>query len=303
MEELQAMNHHAPALVAVQSLMLFYPVTGEEGKGCSMKSRLPCVFLVFNLAHLHLQAQSLLVEPDPVSVGIAVDPSEQQILQQLFQRRELDLDRVPLTEFAKRIRSFGVPTYLDERHLEDAGVGTDTPVTVRQASIRLVDALELGLREKDLAWTIRGGSLIISSAEYASESLVTKLYDVRHLTEFTPIWGATASRTAQVVYEPDFESLIQLIEETIAPDTWTNAGGTGAVAPYSTRRIRVLVISQTYPVHFEIQALLQRLGQMGGFEPLEAPRNMGVTRQEENGQATRLRSSRLRRTMQGSAPF
>ncbi len=57
--------------------------------------------------------------------------------------------------------------------------------------------------------------------------------------------------------EPDFDSLIELITTTIAPDTWEEVGGTGSIAPFETNLS--LVISQTQEVHEQIADLLEQL--------------------------------------------
>jgi general secretion pathway protein D len=55
----------------------------------------------------------------------------------------------------------------------------------------------------------------------------------------------------------DFDTLIELITQTIAPDTWADAGGAGAIEPFPTNLS--LVISQTQDVHDQIADLLEQL--------------------------------------------
>jgi general secretion pathway protein D len=59
---------------------------------------------------------------------------------------------------------------------------------------------------------------------------------------------------------PDFDSLIDLITQTIAPPTWDHNGGKGSVAPAPANLS--LVISQTQEVHEEIVDLLEQLRRM-----------------------------------------
>ena len=56
---------------------------------------------------------------------------------------------------------------------------------------------------------------------------------------------------------PDFDSLIELITGTIAPTTWSEVGGAGAIKQFATNLS--LVISQTQEVHEEIADLLEQL--------------------------------------------
>jgi general secretion pathway protein D len=57
--------------------------------------------------------------------------------------------------------------------------------------------------------------------------------------------------------QPDFDSLIELITATIAPTTWSDVGGAGAIKQFATNLS--LVISQTQEVHEEIADLLEQL--------------------------------------------
>lgn len=58
----------------------------------------------------------------------------------------------------------------------------------------------------------------------------------------------------------DFQSLIDLIQTTVAPDTWQDVGGQGSISPFPTNLS--LVISQTQEVHEQISDLLEQLRRM-----------------------------------------
>lgn len=55
----------------------------------------------------------------------------------------------------------------------------------------------------------------------------------------------------------DFDTLIELIQQTIAPDTWADAGGSGAIESFPTNLS--LVVSQTQDVHDQLADLLEQL--------------------------------------------
>ncbi len=57
--------------------------------------------------------------------------------------------------------------------------------------------------------------------------------------------------------QADFDSLIDLITSTIAPQSWDSAGGAGSIAPFQTNL--TLVVSQTQEVHEQIADLLNQL--------------------------------------------
>ena len=55
----------------------------------------------------------------------------------------------------------------------------------------------------------------------------------------------------------DFQSLIELIQNTVAPTTWNTVGGSGAIQPFATNLS--IVVSQTQEVHEQIADLLEQL--------------------------------------------
>ena len=57
--------------------------------------------------------------------------------------------------------------------------------------------------------------------------------------------------------QADFDSLIELVTTTIAPDTWDEVGGPGSVSGFEGNLS--LVISQTQEVHEQIADLLEQL--------------------------------------------
>ncbi len=87
------------------------------------------------------------------------------------------------------------------------------------------------------------------------------------LAQFQPLGGnASASGSpATIPFGPqggggaqaDFSSLINLIQQTVAPTTWNTVGGQGAIQPFDTNLS--LVVSQTQEVHEEIVDLLDQL--------------------------------------------
>ena len=57
--------------------------------------------------------------------------------------------------------------------------------------------------------------------------------------------------------QADFQSLIDLIQNTVSPQSWNTVGGQGAVQPFETNLS--IVVSQTQEVHEEIADLLEQL--------------------------------------------
>lgn len=188
----------------------------------------------------------------------------------LDQKRDMVFEEATLEEFAKFLEANGISTHLDERALDSIGIGIDTPITFRQHAISLRDGLRLVLDSLELTWTPRNGRLVITTQEEEEYRLITSVYDVRNLVELVPvqIGGGFGSGPASYAYQYDFDSLIDTIATTIDPESWEDMGGPASIKPYFTRRMRVLVIAQTYDAHRQIQSLLSELAAHGGKTPL-----------------------------------
>ncbi len=111
-----------------------------------------------------------------------------------------------------------------------------------------------------------------------------------------------------MAYLYDFESLVDTIRSSVAPTSWDYVGGPGSITPYYTRRMRVIVVSQTYHIQRQIDSLLQELAEHGGKTPLpgvpahlptQPPRTFVTPRYVEPlGSNHNIRSSQLRTTGQ-----
>jgi len=78
--------------------------------------------------------------------------------------------------------------------------------------------------------------------------------------------GATSPTSMPIGFGPgglgggtmaDFDSLIELITTTVAPESWDDVGGPGSIAPFETNLS--IVVSQTQDVHEDIVDLLEQL--------------------------------------------
>jgi general secretion pathway protein D len=80
----------------------------------------------------------------------------------------------------------------------------------------------------------------------------------------SPIFTTTGPPTLGGVTRADFDDLINLIQETIAPDSWEANGGTGRMAAFPSNLS--LVVTQTQQVHDQIQDLLERLRELNDVQ-------------------------------------
>lgn len=127
---------------------------------------------------------------------------------------------------------------LDVAALDGVGLGSDSPVSGDINGVSLETGLNLILRELDLTWTIRDEVLLITTPEEAESMLTTRIHEVGNL------------RLA------DCGELIQVITETISPESWDGPGGIASVSPNG---VDVLVVRQTYDNHRQIEKLFAEL--------------------------------------------
>ncbi|MCH8922101.1 MAG: hypothetical protein IIA67_02995, partial [Planctomycetes bacterium] len=191
----------------------------------------------------------------PVSIRIGERASEARIQKVLGEKTKFELLETPLTDFVDFIRDkHKIEVQIDNRALEDAGIETDVPLTVNLKDISLRSALRLVLREAELTFVIRDEVVLITTPEEAEEMLVTRLYPVGDLVtsdDDSVVIGST---------EIDFDPIIELIEATVAPDSWDAAGGPGAID--GLEMCLALAVPQTEEIHEQIARLLQKLRQL-----------------------------------------
>ena len=207
-------------------------------------------------------------------LGTFVETHYQRIEQILEQERNMVFKNATLESLVEFLNTLGVPARINHRALDDVGLGADARLTFNQPSIRLRDGLTLALSQYDLTWTVRYGGVVITTQEAHEDDLITRVYDVRNLVELAPVpaWaGYHGKWSAETTYYYDFDSLIDTITSTIRPASWDEVGGPGSIRPYCTRRMRVIVVSQTYHAHKQLSELLRQLSKHGGSQPLRCP--------------------------------
>lgn len=141
------------------------------------------------------------------------------------------------------------PFLLDRHNMEDAGVGTDRPVTLKQRSSTLQSTLNRLTREVNLAWTVSDESILVTSREALEQRLTYRVYPVADL-----VVGDDEETRAD-----SLEALVELITSHVASQdsSWNDNGGVGralALTEHAT-----IVVSQTAPAHLELERFLEDL--------------------------------------------
>lgn len=176
------------------------------------------------------------------------------------ERFKRELDRPTRVEFYDEPLSSAV-SYLQELHglqmtfdtlaFDEAGMSSDQAVNLHAQGVTLRSALNMMTRQLGMAYTLRDEMIVITSPDDARENLQVRVY---HLDNFS--------------FVADSKTLPEMLQRTIAPDSWSETGGNGAitlteVASGNSSKHDVMVIRQTFDVHEQIEKLLRQLDQPG----------------------------------------
>lgn len=150
---------------------------------------------------------------------------------------------LPLNEALLQLSEmYSLSIALDELALEDVGLSPDLPLTFSSKGIKLRNALELMLEKAFLTYTIQGESLVITTDDADQMKILNRIYWLEG-TGFA---------------EGDYESIIEMITETIEPDAWSIVGGSSTISKLAFSR-PALMIGTTYTTHQSIEQLLSSL--------------------------------------------
>ncbi|MCS7305708.1 MAG: hypothetical protein NZ602_11465 [Thermoguttaceae bacterium] len=182
---------------------------------------------------------------------------EAAILKALAEPSEAEFAEMPLKDVIKYWHDrHKISIVLDTHGIKEIGIDETHPITIHRKDGSFRAILEQVLEPLDLAWTIRSGSLWITSSNKAEEHLVARVYEVADLL-------------GESKEDPrgHLEELIDVITSTVVPQKWSNVGGPGTIQPLILRGKPVLVISHTWAVHLEIMRLLEDLREAAQPEP------------------------------------
>ncbi len=205
---------------------------------------------------------------------------------------ELSIDETPLTEVLAILeKDLGVNVQLDRKALEEASIPSDQPVTLTVRNMKRRTILNKLLKPIDLAFTVRSEGILITTVEKSRTEIETRFYDVDDLIEAiqdanrrsgvpeqppgaapritggvtnghvdvaSGAPGATSNATPADPHAKlprEYRELITLTQETIAPDTWEEAGGPGRISVFAG----LVVVSQTEELHTEVSTFFDNL--------------------------------------------
>jgi general secretion pathway protein D len=231
--------------------------------------------------------------------AIGQDPADVIVYKQLDEIVDLSelTSEMPLSEAIEELKNSVEPplnVFVNWRDLYDnADIDQTTPINMDPISaISLGAALNLLLEAvsggfAELRYAVENGVVTIATEESLQIELKTLVYDITDLLgRPADFWAETGADVAvggegeagtEQLGEQDerdrdellqeallrADNLILLIQETIEPDSWYDAGGEGTATVYENKK---LIVHQSLRVHNEISRLLNDLRKSLGHQ-------------------------------------
>jgi hypothetical protein len=172
-------------------------------------------------------------------VGPAMNSATAKINETLDQDTVISFVETPLQDVVGYLKDFHkVEIQLDKKALDDAGLGTDTPVTRELGEISLRSALELMLHEFDLTWIIDHEVLIITTLAAANERREIRIYNV-----------------ADLIRDSSVEELGRVVGRSLVREEDEESGADLSIVPYRD----LLIVRHSQPGHRQVTDLLMQL--------------------------------------------
>lgn len=176
--------------------------------------------------------------------------AEARVRAALGESTDLDLADTPLADALAFLSDrHNITIKLDGKALDEAGIGTDAPITARLKEISLKSALNLMLEPLRLTPVVHEGVLLVTTGDRAEEMHKVRVYSVGDLL------GA----------DPD--ALVRAVTASIARDRWAEVGGQGSILVFD----ELLIVGQTDSVHEQIERLIGELRAAKAAEPIAVP--------------------------------
>jgi hypothetical protein len=176
--------------------------------------------------------------------------------------------------------------------LQDAGIDPDKPITLKVKGLRFSQVLWMILNEAAgpdvrLAYRAAGPVLTISTHDDLGKEMVTRIYDLRDLLvgiarfeapqmdpgqALSQVGTSTSGGTGQNLFRgqqsqrrgttaegtdqtPEMRRLIEIIQQTIEPDSWQVNNGKGTIHDFNG----MLIVYNTLQVHQQIGGFVEEL--------------------------------------------
>jgi hypothetical protein len=197
-----------------------------------------------------MMGQARAIEP---STAVKLDPADVAVYEQLDQIVDLSVlsGEMPFGDAIEELKNSVDPplkiVVLWRDLLDSAEIEQATEINMDGIpGVRLGTALELLLKAvsdgfAEIGYVVKNGVITVATKDALPNKLETRVYDI-------PGLGYPAGGV---------DNLIQLIQDTIEPDSWFDIGiGQGSISTYMGRKLAIL---QTPEIHRKIQNFLQTI--------------------------------------------
>lgn len=162
-----------------------FVVRGNTGQHETLESLLECLHCAVGQRNC---AQSCRCRSTSGGINrferIVRSPAESKIEAALNDPTQLEFIETPLQDVIDFLKDMhDIEIQIDNRALEDVGIGSDTPITMSLKGVSLRSALRLMLRQLDLTFVIRDEVLLITPIDF-SDAISTRVYSVAELLDF-----------------------------------------------------------------------------------------------------------------------
>lgn len=184
--------------------------------------------------------ESLVPAPDWMKIGLEKEAAYSRLRTLLRTKVETDFQNVPLRTLLKNYAmQTGVDIFLNLTELDLLGMDPETPITVHHTDVSAEVALNLILDPLELTMRFTEAGVEITSQDAAESDPQIRYYDA-----------------AWVIAETGhLDSLMNVIQISIDPDSWLSSGGTSSIVPLG----QVLVVAAPPTTQIKIEDMLSNL--------------------------------------------
>lgn len=179
--------------------------------------------------------------------GVTLTAKEQAILKALNMGVTVNFKDQRFEDVIEYLATLtGQPILLDKRALDEAMIGYDTPVTANVKNVTVRTLLRKILNEHGLAYVIKDESIQVTSELKAKSMLIARAYPVADLIGGGPAFGVNPLLN-QFQMMQNVTQLIDLIQNTIDPQSWQVNGGPGTISFHAPTMS--LIVRQSAELH------------------------------------------------------
>lgn len=202
------------------------------------------------------------------SSGARMTEKEKAIVKALGSSMSLTMEGEQLKYFLDAMeKQLGIPLVIDKQALETAGIGLETPITVRAKNWTARSVLRKVFSDLGIAYIIRSEEVLVTTQETARETMITRSY---YIGDLLPVFGNNSAAmtnpyldpwtrmnlnaASQVQFAQTLSGIIESIKSQVDPNSWApNGQGNIVFEPQSMS----LIVKQTAEVHFMLGSTLR----------------------------------------------